>query len=38
MANPYLENEFAPLRMEYTLTDLEVAGEIPGLPSGASRF
>jgi carotenoid cleavage oxygenase len=34
MANPYLENEFAPLRMEYTLTDLEVAGEIPDYLDG----
>jgi carotenoid cleavage dioxygenase len=29
MANRYLEGEFAPLREEYTLTDLEVVGTIP---------
>ena len=29
MTNRYLEDEFAPLREEYTLTDLEVTGTIP---------
>ena len=29
MANRYLEGAFAPLSDEYTLTDLEVTGEIP---------
>lgn len=29
MTNRYLEDEFAPLHEEYTLTDLEVAGTIP---------
>ena len=34
MTNRYLENEFAPLRGEYTLTDLEVAGTIPDYLDG----
>ena len=29
MTNRYLEDGFAPLNQEYTLTDLEVVGTIP---------
>ncbi len=34
MTNRYLEGEFAPLDREYTLTDLEVAGQIPDYLDG----
>ena len=34
MTNRYLEGEFAPVEREYTLTDLEVAGTIPGYLDG----
>ena len=34
MTNRYLEDEFAPLDREYTLTDLEVAGTIPDYLDG----
>ena len=34
MANRYLEGAFAPLRDEYTLTDLEVSGAIPDYLDG----
>ena len=35
VTNPYLENHFAPLQQEYTLTDLEVAGDDSQLPGRA---
>lgn len=34
MTNPYLEGGFAPIQQEYTLTDLEVTGTIPGYLDG----
>jgi carotenoid cleavage dioxygenase len=34
MTSRYLEGEFAPLHEEYTLTDLEVTGRIPGYLDG----
>jgi carotenoid cleavage dioxygenase len=34
MTNRYLKGEFAPLREEYTLTDLDVAGTIPDYLDG----
>ncbi|QIS13417.1 carotenoid oxygenase [Nocardia arthritidis] len=34
MGNRYLEGAFAPIRDEYTLTDLEVSGTIPGYLDG----
>jgi carotenoid cleavage dioxygenase-like enzyme len=37
MTNRYLEGEFAPLHQEFTLTDLQVGGTIPGYLDGRSR-
>jgi carotenoid cleavage oxygenase len=34
MTSRYLENEFAPLHEEFTLTDLDVVGTIPGNLNG----
>ena len=34
MSNRYLEGEFAPLHEEYTLTDLDVEGNIPDYLDG----
>ena len=34
MANRYLEGAYAPLQQEYTLTDLDVVGEIPDYLDG----
>jgi carotenoid cleavage dioxygenase len=34
MTNRYLQGPFAPIQQEYTLTDLEVAGTIPGYLDG----
>jgi carotenoid cleavage dioxygenase len=34
MINPYLQDGFAPIEQEYTLTDLEVSGRIPDYLDG----